>query len=170
MGLLEIISPNNMKKGFTLIELLIVVAIIGILAGVGIPMYQGYILKTKINASIVHHNQVKNFIEASFTKCATGDQYITFQVSKSGQTKNILCSESAKTLGMYFAGHLSYIMNDSYGNCSSSIVDSVYSANHIPCKGGTGIFASTSKNLLIKTNIGDEDGQHKMLSYTAVKE
>ena len=102
MGLLEIISPNNMKKGFTLIELLIVVAIIGILAGVGIPMYQGYILKTKINASIVHHNQVKNFIEASFTKCATGDQYITIQVSKSGQTKNILCSESVRTFGAYF--------------------------------------------------------------------
>ena len=159
-----------MKKGFTLIELLIVVAIIGILAGVGIPMYQGYIIKTKINASIVHHNQVKNFIEASFTKCATGDQYITFQVSKSGQTKNILCSESERTFGAYFAGHLSYIMKDSYGNCSSAIVDSVYSPKVIPCKGGTAVFAYYGKYLLIRTNIGDEDGQHKILSYTAVKE
>ena len=38
-----------MKKNsaFTLIELLIVVAIIGILAGVGIPMYNGYIEECK---------------------------------------------------------------------------------------------------------------------------
>jgi type IV pilus assembly protein PilA len=158
-----------MKKGFTLIELLIVVAIIGILAGVGIPMYQGYIIKTKINASIVQHNQVKNFIEASFTKCATGDQYITFQVSKSGQTKNILCSESAETLGMYFAGHLSYIKKNPYGDPYSA-VDSVYTKTHIPRFGGTDLFASTSKNLMIRTNIGDEDGQIKIISYTAVKE
>ena len=39
---------NSIKKAFTLLELLIVVAIIGVLAGVGVPMYNGYVLNANV--------------------------------------------------------------------------------------------------------------------------
>ena len=52
-------------KGFTLIELLIVVAIIGVLAAVGVPMYNGYVTNAKIKASQENHVRIRDMAHHS---------------------------------------------------------------------------------------------------------
>jgi type IV pilus assembly protein PilA len=40
---------KSMQKGFTLIELMIVVAIVGILASLAVPLYQDYSIRAKVS-------------------------------------------------------------------------------------------------------------------------
>ena len=57
------------NKAFTLIELLVVVAIIGILAAVGVTTFNGYQEKTQNALIKSNHHKILNFIKADIATC-----------------------------------------------------------------------------------------------------
>ena len=62
------------EKGFTLIELLVVVAIIGILASVGVVAYNGYTESAKKAGVASNHANTMKFVGAELAKCNIDDK------------------------------------------------------------------------------------------------
>ena len=72
------------NKAFTLIELLVVVAIIGILAAVGVNKFGGFQDKAKVASTKSIHKNVQKKLSAELVKCSLGDTSIFNSLSCSG--------------------------------------------------------------------------------------
>ena len=146
MKTIKTMIKDTKKKAFTLIELLIVVAIIGILAGVGVPMYNGYMATAKVQSSATNHKNIKSFVAATLTKCSTGSTSVTL-----GSTARS-CNQSAGTWASYFRTYFNALNKNPYGGTGAPTTTS-----SSPVKGGT-MLSYSGNRIVLRTNIGTESG------------
>ena len=155
-------NPLKNIKGFTLMELLIVVAIIGILSAVGIPMYSGYMATAKVNASKANHANAKSFIAGTFAKCSSGSSSVLLP-----NYTTVACSNAASTWYGYFTNYF-----NSYAGFSNAYDGGNYCYNTSstsPSLGRCHMYYS-GNSVRITTNVGTETGGNSYVSDTILKE
>ena len=93
-------------KAFTLIELLVVVAIIGILAAVGVNTFVGFQEKAKISATKANHKMAVKFAHSTFLQSSINGGYFNNRLS----ARESNCQKS-KNVTMFWPSDVGHVMD-----------------------------------------------------------
>jgi prepilin-type N-terminal cleavage/methylation domain-containing protein len=85
-------------RGFTLIELVIVIAIIGVLAGIAIPTYYSYIDKARVTVSLSIMDALRKDMEAYYNQYQAYPDTVDFTNFTDQNGNSILLSLDASGL------------------------------------------------------------------------
>jgi prepilin-type N-terminal cleavage/methylation domain-containing protein len=105
------------QKGFTLIELMAVVAIIGILATISLPVFNHYIEKSKAAAGLASLGTFKNDVavcfmhEDTFSVCNDGEEGIHSGTSGINWVESVSVDEGVVVARLTASNHFSNIEN-----------------------------------------------------------
>ena len=127
-------------KAFTLIELLVVVAIIGILAAVGVVAYNGYTASAKESVCKNNFKLFEKMIVEKYTLCQiepTIELQLSYWKNTPGKKYNYDCSNatSIKRMPTEVGKHITNFIEDSYNPNFHGNVE-VTGWNGIPYKDG----------------------------------
>ena len=160
------------KKAFTLIELLVVVAIIGILAAVGVVAYNGYTGSAKVRAATFNHKLAVKDMKTLLFSCET-QGFVTLKTNLNGSTSDFQCSTGADNLRQQFTFH--FYLNGFRNlwtfrkgvTVKGVTLDNYmigYSCSTTPALGFTDICNESFSKLRIKTNVGTPNGGTQVLT------
>ncbi len=145
---------NKLSKGFTLIELLVVVAIIGILAAVGVVAYNGYTKAAKINSTKAIHASVVKYVASELTKCSLDSDSEIFD-----QTA-ITCKSTATAIVGLLAGSVTgdtavagILQDKDPYDGGPAVVASVAAGDF-----GNVVITNAGDTISFSTALGDDDG------------
>ena len=115
---------KKLQKGFSLVELLVVVAIIGVLAGVGIVGYQSYTDSAKSRVALANYNSVKRFVDTELTLLNNNIQTVSGALSEGADCNN-LTKYTIHSAGLsdFLTGLACYFDVAGYGNAFKNPYD-----------------------------------------------
>ena len=107
-------------KGFTLIELLVVVAIIGILAAVGVVAYNGYTKSAKTNVLKNRHSSILKNIGERLMWCELSGERYWYYIDPYGTRSYLDCQSNNWGKGISLAYYYRAIHKNPYGSLNGA--------------------------------------------------